>query len=148
MCVEGNLPAPGQATHVSSRRMAGETCFSTTANPSAPLFPPLAVMSGGRHSVPVGPNVCGRTMTWPRDEKNTHGWRGCEGGGGLIGGGKPGATGQTASPSEPCAVIVGLRGRHMAGVRPAGDTTCRDGCRGVDDQRKPRSGASLWQGLG
>lgn len=37
MCVEGNLPAPGQATHVSSRRMAGETCFSTTANPIAPL---------------------------------------------------------------------------------------------------------------
>lgn len=65
-----------------------------------------------------------------------------------MGGGRPGATRWTASPSELGAVIVGHRGRHIAGVRPAGDTTCRDGCYGVDDQREPRSGLFFLAGLG
>ena len=65
-----------------------------------------------------------------------------------MGGGTPGATRLTNSPSELGAVILGHCGRHMAGARPAGDTTCRDECCVVDDQREPRSGVSFWQGLG
>lgn len=52
------------------------------------------------------------------------------------------------SSALPSWVTAGRHHRHMAGVKPAGDTTCRDGCHGVDDQREGRSGVSFWQGLG
>lgn len=104
----------------------------------SPLLPPLAVMSGAHHSVPVGPNVRRRAMTWAWDEKNAHGWRGCEGGGWRLAAESRAL--RVRQPRRPSFVL--------SSWVSAGDITCRDGCRGVDDQRKPRSGASFLAGLG